>query len=106
VNALRLTWYRFRTTFRRRLGGYVALALLTGLVGGGAMASITAADAAFLRQIGGLPGVKRSQNAVYFIPVVSIAATAAAALVVANLVAAVPGWAAARARAALALRSE
>lgn len=32
MNALRLTWYRFRTTFRHRLGGYVALALLIGLV--------------------------------------------------------------------------
>ena len=40
------------------------------------------------------------------IPVASIAAVAAAALALANLVAAIPGWAAARTRAALALRSE
>ena len=40
------------------------------------------------------------------IPVASIAAVAAAALALANLIAAIPGWAAARTRAALALRSE
>ncbi len=41
--ATRVLWYRFRITFRRRLGGYLALALLTGLVGGIAMASLVAA---------------------------------------------------------------
>ena len=35
--------YRFQATFRRRWGGYLALALLIGLVGGIAMGSIAAA---------------------------------------------------------------
>jgi len=35
--------YRFRATFRRRRGGYLSIALLIGLVGGLAMASIAAA---------------------------------------------------------------
>src|ERR1019366_10258372 len=39
---LRIAWYRFRGTFSRRWGGYVALALLIGLVGGAAMAATTA----------------------------------------------------------------
>ena len=42
-SAARLAWYRFRVTFRRRLGGYLALAVLVGLIGGLAMASMTAA---------------------------------------------------------------
>ncbi len=41
--ALRAAWYRFQVTFRRRWGGYVALALLIGLVGGVAMGSMIAA---------------------------------------------------------------
>ena len=40
---LRLAAYRFRTTFRRRRGGLVALFLLVGLVGGLAMASVAGA---------------------------------------------------------------
>jgi hypothetical protein len=39
----RLVWYRFRATLRRRLGGYLALAALVGLIGGIAMAAMTAA---------------------------------------------------------------
>ena len=39
----RLAWYRFRVTFRRRWGGYLALAVLIGLVGGVAMGSMVAA---------------------------------------------------------------
>jgi len=39
----RLAWYRFRVTFPRRWGGYLALAVLTGLVGGVAMGSMVAA---------------------------------------------------------------
>jgi hypothetical protein len=39
----RLAWYRFRATFRRRWGGYLALAVLIGLVGGVAMGSMVAA---------------------------------------------------------------
>jgi hypothetical protein len=41
--ALRVAWYRFRATFRRRWSGYVALAALVGLVGGVALASVAAA---------------------------------------------------------------
>jgi hypothetical protein len=40
---LRVAWIRFRATFRRRWGGYLALAVLVGLVGGLAMGSIAAA---------------------------------------------------------------
>jgi hypothetical protein len=40
---LRFAWYRFRRTLRRRWGGYLALAVLTGLVGGVAMGSMVAA---------------------------------------------------------------
>ena len=40
---LRTAWYRFRTTLRRRWGGYLTLILLVGLVGGLAMGSIAAA---------------------------------------------------------------
>lgn len=40
---MRLPWYRFRVTFRRRWSGYLALAVLIGVVGGVAMASIAAA---------------------------------------------------------------
>jgi hypothetical protein len=39
----RVAWYRARATLHRRIGGYVALALLAGLVGGVAMAAMTAA---------------------------------------------------------------
>ena len=35
--------YRFPATFRRRWGGYLALAVLIGLVGGVAMGSVAAA---------------------------------------------------------------
>src|ERR1700685_4846852 len=40
---LQVAWYRFRATFRRRWTGYLALALLIGLVGGIAMGSVVAA---------------------------------------------------------------
>ncbi len=40
---LTVTRYRFATTFRRRWGGYLAIAVLVGLVGGIAMGSIAAA---------------------------------------------------------------
>jgi hypothetical protein len=36
-------WYRLRATWRDRIGGYVALAVLIGLAGGVAMAAVTAA---------------------------------------------------------------
>jgi hypothetical protein len=41
--AWRVAWYRFRVTLRRRRGGYLALALLIGLVGGIALGSAAAA---------------------------------------------------------------
>jgi FtsX-like permease family len=41
--ALRIAAYRFRATFRRRWAGYLAVALLVGLVGGVAMGSVVAA---------------------------------------------------------------
>ncbi|MEY2459938.1 MAG: putative transport system permease protein [Acidimicrobiaceae bacterium] len=42
TNGLRVGWYRFRVTFRRRWGGYLAIVLLVGLVGGIALGSIAA----------------------------------------------------------------
>jgi len=41
--AVRVAVYRLRVTLRRRWGGYLALALLVGLVGGVALGSLTAA---------------------------------------------------------------
>src|ERR1700692_2814291 len=38
-----VAWYRFTTTFGRRWGGYIAVVLLIGLIGGIAMASVAAA---------------------------------------------------------------
>lgn len=40
---LRVAWYQFRATFRRGWGGYLALVLLVGLLGGLAMASAAGA---------------------------------------------------------------
>jgi hypothetical protein len=45
----RVAWYRFRATFRRRFGGYLAIVLLVGAVGGLAL--------------GALAGARRSQSA-------------------------------------------
>jgi putative ABC transport system permease protein len=42
-SATRLAWYRIRVTIRRRVAGYLALAVLVGLIGGVALASVTAA---------------------------------------------------------------
>jgi len=42
-SVLRVAWYRFRATFRRRWAGYLALAVLVGVVGGVALGSLTAA---------------------------------------------------------------
>jgi FtsX-like permease family/MacB-like periplasmic core domain len=38
-----IAWYRFRTTFRQRWGGYLAIVLLVGFVGGLAMGALAAA---------------------------------------------------------------
>ena len=38
-----MAWYRFRTTFRHRLGGFLTIALLLGVIGGIAMGSMAAA---------------------------------------------------------------
>ena len=43
ADVARVAWYRFRRTLRRRWGGYLALTLLLGLVGGLAMGSVAAA---------------------------------------------------------------
>ena len=40
---LRVTWYRFRATFGRRWPGYLAIVILSGLLGGLAMGSIAGA---------------------------------------------------------------
>src|ERR1022692_2391527 len=40
---LQVAWYRFRATFGRRRGGYLALVLLIGLAGGVALGSAAAA---------------------------------------------------------------
>jgi hypothetical protein len=40
---LTVAWYRFRATFRRRWPGYLAVALLVGLVGGVAMGAVAGA---------------------------------------------------------------
>ena len=40
---LRVAWYRFRTDFRHRRAGYLAIVLLVGLVGGVAMGALAAA---------------------------------------------------------------
>ena len=37
-----VAWYRFRATFRRRWGSYVALVLLVGIIGGIAMGAVAA----------------------------------------------------------------
>jgi hypothetical protein len=42
-SALSVAGYRFRTTLRRRLSGYLAIVFLVGIVGGTAMASIATA---------------------------------------------------------------
>jgi len=42
-SAAYLAWYRLRATIRHRLGGYLSLAVLLGLIGGIALASVTAA---------------------------------------------------------------
>jgi len=55
---VQLGWYRFRCTFSRRWGEYLALVLLIGLVGGLAMGSVAAArrtDSSFSVYWSGVP---------------------------------------------------
>ena len=59
TRVLTSTLYRFEATFRRRFGGYLAIALLIGLVGGIAMASIAAAR----RTQSSYPAFLKSTNA-------------------------------------------
>ncbi len=40
---VRVAWFRFWATFKHRLGGYLALVLLVGLIGGAAMGAVAAA---------------------------------------------------------------
>jgi hypothetical protein len=40
---MKVAWYRFRVTFRRRWSGYLSLALLIGLIGGLALGGVAAA---------------------------------------------------------------
>jgi hypothetical protein len=42
-STIHVAWYRFRSTLRRRWPGYLAIAMLIGLVGGIAMGSIASA---------------------------------------------------------------
>ncbi len=42
-SVFRVAWYRFRSTFGQRWGGYLAVALLVGLVGGLAIGAVAAA---------------------------------------------------------------
>ena len=48
---MRVAGYRFRATFRRRRGGYLAIVLLTGLVGGLAMGAIAGAPHAAVEAV-------------------------------------------------------
>lgn len=99
---LRVAWYRFRATLRRRRSGYVALAVLTGLVGGVALASVVAAHrwlwVLFAHQLSAVPEPA--------VPVPSIVLVAMATLVLANVIAALPDRWAARTPAATVLRAE
>ena len=106
---LRVAFYRFRATFGRRWPGYATIILLIGLVGGLAM--------------GAIPGARRTQSSfpVYAanlfardihavplpsVPILRIVFIALGALVLANVVAAIPGRFAARTPTALVLRAE
>ena len=42
TQALRVAWYRYRATFTLQLSGYLSIVLLIGLIGGVAMASVSA----------------------------------------------------------------
>jgi len=42
TQALRVAWYRYRSTFGLQLSGYLSIVLLIGLIGGVAMASVSA----------------------------------------------------------------
>jgi hypothetical protein len=86
--ALRVAPYRFRATFGRRWGGYLALVVLIGLVGGLAMGSVA--------------GAQRTLVDVFSVVVAIILG----AIVIGNVVAAVPARMASRTPTALLLRAE
>ncbi len=95
AGAMRIAWYRIRATWRSRLPGYLALVVLTGVLGGVALAAVTAArrtdssyprfltstrpsslvvqpftspadSPAFVRQLSQLPHVRHAAYAVAF----------------------------------------
>jgi hypothetical protein len=43
IQALRIAWFRFRANFRRRLTGLLTIAVLIGVIGGVALASVAGA---------------------------------------------------------------
>lgn len=125
---MRVARYRFAATFRRTRGSYVAIVVLIGLTGGIAMGSIAAARrtqasfAMFLastspsdlsltasapslaKDLERLPGVQRVEAASLSVNAFPLGRIGA--LVLANLVAALPGRYAARTPAALVLRAD
>jgi hypothetical protein len=129
-NVLGVAWYRFRATFARRGGSYLALVLLIGLVGGVGMGAIAAARrtqssfSTFLastnppdltvtiyganaNNAGSNPSHSpRLTREIARLPYVRAVHVAVGALVLANVVAAVPARVAARTPTALMLRAE
>jgi hypothetical protein len=142
-SVLPVAGYRFRATLRRRWPGYLALAVLIGLVGGVALGALTAArrtyasypallastnpsdllvlpqtstpEPGLVDQLARLPRVRSAEEGEQItaatlpdpvVPAGSVALAAVAALVLANLVAALPGRAAGRTPAAIVLRAE
>jgi hypothetical protein len=89
--ALRVATYRFRATFGRRWGGYVALVVLIGLVGG-------LWWNLFAHELSVVPSPT--------VPVLAVVAIAVGAIVIGNVVAAVPARMASTTPTALLLRAE
>jgi len=103
--ALRVAAYRFRATFGRRWGGYLALVLLIGLVGGLAMGAVAGArrtqssfPVLFAHELSVVPAPS--------VPVMTVVLIAVGALAFGNVVAGLPARIAARTQTALLLRAE